>query len=162
MTSNFSSTIVFDCIGWKQFYIFCAMIFLPIGIDLSYRLKGLLILIPLYIYNLFRVVATISLMEFLSYSYFELIHYLLWDFLFLVLIFLPWYWWHLSYNGNIKTGKKILKKKIKPQTGKKNVKKKNVKRKVKLQNRKKVLNKKNTKKKIGLKTGKKVVKKNSK
>ncbi len=117
-TSNFSSIITFDCTGWKQFYIFCALIFLPLGIKLSNRLKGLLFLIPLYFYNLFRVALTIYLMTFLSYSSFRLIHYFLWDFLFLALIFVFWFWWYLNVNGKVelKNRKKIVKRHGKQKT----------------------------------------------
>lgn len=98
MTKNFSSIITFSCTGWKQFYIFCALIFLPLGIKLSYRLKGLLLLIPLYFYNLFRVVISIYVGS-LSYSWFKPLHYFLWNFLFLGLVFVFWFWW---YQRNMK------------------------------------------------------------
>lgn len=93
LIKNFSSIITFDCTGWKQFYIFCILIFLPVGIKLSDRLKGLLFLIPLYFYNLFRVVITIYVGS-ISYFWFRFVHYFLWNFLFLVLIFVFWFWWY--------------------------------------------------------------------
>jgi len=93
ITKNFSSIITFDCTGWKQFYIFCALIFLPPGIKLSRRLKGFLFLIPLYFYNLIRVVVTIYVSS-ISYSLFKPVHYFLWNFLFLSLIFVFWFWWY--------------------------------------------------------------------
>ncbi len=98
ITKNFSSIITFDCTGWKQFYIFCALVFLPLGIKLSSRLKSLLFLIPLYFYNLFRVIITIYVGS-ISYSWFKPLHYFLWNFLFLALIFVFWFFW---YQQNMK------------------------------------------------------------
>jgi exosortase/archaeosortase family protein len=98
ITSNFSSIITFDCTGWKQFYIFCALIFLPLEIKLSSRLKGLLFLIPLYFYNLFRVIISIYVGS-ISYLWFKPLHYFLWNFLFLALVFVFWFWW---YQRNMK------------------------------------------------------------
>jgi len=99
LTENFAFTLIFDCTGWKQFYIFTALIFLPLKIKLSNRLKGLLFLIPLYIYNLFRSIISIYIGN-ISYFWFKIIHYLLWDLLFLVLIFIFWYWWYRCYRRN--------------------------------------------------------------
>ncbi len=98
VTKTFSSIITFDCTGWKQFYIFCALVFLPLGIKLSSRLKALLFLIPLYFYNLFRIIISIYVGS-ISYSWFKLLHYFLWNFLFLALIFVFWFWW---YQQNMK------------------------------------------------------------
>ena len=99
ITKNFSSIITFDCTGWKQFYIFCTLIFLPLRIKLSSRLKGLLFLIPLYFYNIFRVIITIYISS-ISYSWFKPVHYFLWNFLFLALIFIFWFFWYQHMKKN--------------------------------------------------------------
>lgn len=94
---NFSSQITYDCTGWIQFYLFGALIFIPPGVNLIYRLKGLLLLIPLYIYNTLRIVLSIYIGS-VSYSVFLPVHYFLWNLVFLVLVFLFWYWWFISYK----------------------------------------------------------------
>ena len=53
--NKFISMITYECIGLKQLYLFFVLIFLPENINLNYRLKGLLFIFPLYIYNIFRV-----------------------------------------------------------------------------------------------------------
>jgi exosortase/archaeosortase family protein len=93
ITQNLSSIISFDCTAWRQLYIYFALVMLPIGIEWRQRLKGLLLLIPLYFYNTLRAVASIWAGS-ISYELFKPVHYFLWEFVFLSLIFLFWYHWY--------------------------------------------------------------------
>lgn len=97
VTGDFSSTITFACTGWKQLYIFVALIFLPLNIEFSQRLKGLLFLVPLYLYNVFRIIISLYI-GFISHSLFLPVHYFLWNFLFLCLVFIFWFYWYQKHS----------------------------------------------------------------
>jgi len=92
ITPNFSSFISFDCTAWRQLYIYFALVLLPPGISWTKRLLGLTLLFPLYIYNTFRVVVSIWAGS-VNYSWFKPVHYFLWEFFFLVLIYVFWRIW---------------------------------------------------------------------
>lgn len=100
---NFSAFLSFDCVGWKQLYLFLALIFIPIGVDIYYRLQGLVLLFPLYVFNIGRIL--ISIYTGINFpEFFFPVHYFLWNFVFLVLVFILWYCWFL----NRKTGQSWL------------------------------------------------------
>lgn len=90
---NLNSIISFDCTGWRQLYIYFALVLLPPGIEMAKRLQGWLFLIPLYFYNTFRAVFSIWI-GYMNYGWFKPVHFFLWDFLFLVLMFLFWERWY--------------------------------------------------------------------
>jgi exosortase/archaeosortase family protein len=94
-TQTFSSIITFDCTAWRQLYIYAALVLLPPGILWEKRLQGLLFLIPLYFYNTLRAGFSIW-MGSMDYSWFKLVHWFLWEFLFLALIFIFWLYWFES------------------------------------------------------------------
>ncbi|MBN2095585.1 MAG: exosortase/archaeosortase family protein [Candidatus Aenigmarchaeota archaeon] len=97
-TANFSSVLAFDCTGWRQLYLFFALVMLPPGIEAAKRAKALWLLIPLYIYNTFRAFTSIWIGT-VNYELFGFVHYFLWEFVFLALIFVSWYWW---YRNSVK------------------------------------------------------------
>jgi len=90
---NLTSVIGFDCTGWRQLYIYFALVLLPPGIEIAKRLRGWLFLIPLYFYNTLRAVCSIWV-GYVNYGWFKPVHYFLWDFVFLVLMFLFWERWY--------------------------------------------------------------------
>ncbi|MGC9310518.1 MAG: hypothetical protein ACP5E4_02210, partial [Candidatus Aenigmatarchaeota archaeon] len=97
MAGNFSAQMVFDCTGWMQMYLFCALIFLPPGISARGRLKGLLFLIPLFLYNVLRAALTVYVGA-TNYPLFLPVHYFLWETAFLGLIFVFWIFWLEKYR----------------------------------------------------------------
>jgi exosortase/archaeosortase family protein len=104
ITSNFSSVITFDCTAWRQLYIYFALVLLPPGIAWGKRLRGMAFLIPLYIYNTLRAVFSIWVGT-INYEWFKPVHWFLWEFFFLVLIYIFWMIW-------FRWAKNILNEKI--------------------------------------------------
>lgn len=99
VTHNFSFIVTFDCTAWRQLYIYAALVLLPPGISWSKRLQGMVLLIPLYIYNTIRAVFSIWIGA-INYEWFKPVHYFLWEFFFLVLVFIFWlYWFESAKSG---------------------------------------------------------------
>jgi exosortase/archaeosortase family protein len=92
ITPTFSSFVSFDCTAWRQLYIYFALVLLPPGISWAKRLWGLSLLFPLYIYNTLRVAFSIWVGT-IDYGLFKPVHYFLWEFFFLVLIYIFWRIW---------------------------------------------------------------------
>jgi exosortase/archaeosortase family protein len=92
ITSSFSSIITFDCTAWRQFYLYFAMVLLPAEIAWGKRLWGMAFLIPLHLYNTLRAVFSIWVGT-VNYNWFKPVHWFLWEFFFLVLIYVFWRYW---------------------------------------------------------------------
>ena len=108
ITPAFSSFISFDCTAWRQLYIYFALVLLPPGISWSKRLWGLSLLFPLYIYNALRVVFSIWVGA-INYEWFKPVHWFLWEFFFLVLIYIFWRIW-FEWAKKPETAKKTGRK----------------------------------------------------
>jgi exosortase/archaeosortase family protein len=104
-----------DCTGWKSMLFLTALIFAVPGVEIKKRLAGIVVGVPLiYIGNLVRILAVVSIWETYGYETASLVHDYFWQAGLISLVLVIWVLW-LHFAGKMEiTFLKRLHKLIKP------------------------------------------------